>query len=96
MHLSHHAVPPPGPLTASSACPAASAGDVFLSWHSPSMRVLAVGAGGRVLLMAVPLEGMEQLEFDLNDESTPGGHCELAVQEDRHGVLACMYQLALP
>lgn len=65
-------VPPPGPLTTLSACPAASAGDVFLSWHSPSMRVLAVGVGGRVLLVAVPLEGMEQLEFDLNDESTPG------------------------
>jgi WD40 repeat protein len=30
-----------------------------------------VGAGGRVLLVAVPLEGMEQLEFDLDDESTP-------------------------
>lgn len=52
--------------------PAAAAGDVFLSWHAPSKRVLAVGVGGRVLLVAVPGSGMEQLEFDLSEGSTPG------------------------
>lgn len=74
MHNGHPAVAPPAAPLPSCAWPAASAGDVFLSWHSPSKRVLAVGAGGRVLLVAVPLEGMEQLEFDLDDDSTPGRH----------------------
>lgn len=58
---------------APAAAPAAgSGGDVFLSWHAPSRRVLAVGVGGKVLLVSVPLEGMEQLEFELDDNSTPG------------------------
>ena len=72
------AVTPPAPPCCCCCChtwavPAASAGDVFLSWHGPSRRVLAVGVGGRVLLVSVPAEGMEQLEFDLGEESTPGG-----------------------
>jgi hypothetical protein len=46
---------------------------VLLSWHEPSRRLLAVGAGGRVLLVTVPLGGgMEQLQFDLDQPSTPG------------------------
>ena len=56
-------------------CIAGSAGDVYLSWHSNSKRVLAAGVGGKVLLVGVPAEGMEQLEFDLDDDSTPGQHC---------------------
>lgn len=65
--LSHHCRPcvPPGR--------AGSAGDVLLSWHTPSKRVLAAGVGGRVLLVGVPTAGMEQLEFDLEGASTPGG-----------------------
>ena len=54
--------------------PAGVSGDVLLSWHAPSRRVLAVGVGGKVLLVSVPADGgMEQLEFDLDDNSTPGG-----------------------
>jgi WD40 repeat protein len=47
---------------------------VYLSWHSITKRVLAAGVGGKVLLVGVPAEGMEQLEFDLDDDSTPGQH----------------------
>ena len=36
--------------------------------------MLAAGVGGKVLLVGVPAEGMEQLEFDLDDDSTPGQH----------------------
>lgn len=65
--------PPPMYLPACPPClPGSAGGDVFLSWHGPSQQLLAVGVGGRVLLVGVPADGMEQLEFELGADSTPG------------------------
>lgn len=58
-------------LQANFVTEAGSAGNVFLSWHTPSQRVLAVGVGSKVLLVSVPSEGMEQLNFELDGDSTP-------------------------
>lgn len=66
---------PPASLPACRPTPAGAGGNVFLSWHSTSQRLLAVGVGGKVLLVGVPAEGEEELEFELGADSTPGEAC---------------------